>query len=135
MSSWDVVDFVVEGCRVPIDHLLGFVVGFVKLDIEIDEIVVHMVVDNIDSADLMVAVDNFDPMTDIEVVGSVVDSAIVVAGHNTVLNIEIVVAHHYSVPTIDVVVDYSPFYFLVQCHEISPVAMMLLLHYHYQYPK
>ena len=143
MSSWDVVDFFVEGCRVPIDRLLesfvavvaGFgmlslvVVAFVKLDIEIDMIFVDMaaaVVDNTDSADLIVDVDNFDPMTDVEAV------AIVVAGHNTsVLNIEIVVVHHYSVPMIDIVVDCSHFYFRVHCHEILMSAMILLLHYHY----
>ena len=101
MSSWDVVDFFVEGCRVPIDRLLesfvavvaGFgmlslvVVAFVKLDIEIDMIFVDMAA-AVDNTDLIVVVDNFDPMTDVEAVD------IVVAGHNTaVLNIEIVVVH------------------------------------------
>ena len=138
LSSWDVVDFFVEGCRVPIDRLLesfvvvvagfgmlSFVVDFVKLDIEIDMIFVDMAA-AVDNTDLIVVVDNFDPMTDVEAV------AIVVAGHNTaVLNIEIVVVHHYSVPMIDIVVDCSHFYFRVHCHEILMSAMILLLHYHY----
>ena len=139
LSSWDVVDFFVEGCRVPIDRLLesfvavvaGFgmlslvVVAFVKLDIEIDMIFVDMAA-AVDNTDLIVVVDNFDPMTDVEAV------AIVVAGHNTaVLNIEIVVVHHYSVPMIDIVVDCSHFYFRVHCHEILMSAMILLLHFHY----